>query len=127
MRKKISLIIVIMILVLTVGCSKKEKIVFVNEQKFGSAVLNTEMTVTFKNGYLESTETVLSIEFEAEETAESFADAYRKKDGYDVKVDGTKVKVKNVEKKGKDSSKEKENKKEEVIKYLNERGFTQKK
>lgn len=127
MRKKISLFIGIFILLLTMGCSKKEKMVFVNEQKFGAAVLNTEMTVTFKNGYLESTETVLSIEFETKETAESFADAYRQKDGYEVQVDDTKVKVKSVEKKGKDSSKEKENKKEEVIKYLNERGFTEKK
>lgn len=127
MRKKIYLFIGLFLLLVTIGCSKKEKLVFVNEQKFGAATLNTEMTVTFKDGYLESTETVLSIEFETEETAESFADAYRQKDGYEVKVDGTKVNVKSVEKQGKDSAKEKENKKEEVIKYLNERGFTQKK
>lgn len=127
MKKSIYILIGLFFLLLTSGCNKKEKMVFVNEQKFGAAVLSTEMTVTFKNGYLESTETVLSIEFEEIETAESFADAYRQKEGYDVKVDGTKVTVKSVEKQGKNSSKDENNKKDEVIKYLNERGFTQKK
>lgn len=127
MRKKLCIIIGLFMLLVTMGCSKKEKLVFVNEQKFGAAVLNTEMTVAFKNGYLESTETVLSIEFETKETAESFADAYRQKEGYTVNVNDTKVKVTSVEKKDKNSKREKENKKEEVIKYLNERGFKQNK
>lgn len=127
MKKTIYIFVGLFFVLFISGCGKKEKMVFVNEQKFGAAVLSTEMTVTFKKGYLESTETVLSIEFSEVETAESFADAYRQKDGYDVKVDGTKVTVKSVEKQSKESSKEKENKKEEVIKYLTERGFTQKK
>lgn len=127
MKKTIYIFVGLFFVLFISGCGKKEKMVFVNEQKFGAAVLSTEMTVTFKKGYLESTETVLSIEFSEVETAESFADTYRQKDGYDVKVDGTKVTVKSVEKQSKESSKEKENKKEEVIKYLTERGFTQKK
>lgn len=123
MRKKMYLAVLLALVLLT-GCGKKEKMTCTSEQTFGTAVLTTEMTVTFKKGYLESTETVMSIEFETEETAESFADTYRGRDGYTVNVDGTKVSVKNVDKVDGDSTEVKENKKDEVKDYLTERGFT---
>ena len=127
MKKKLTFIFVLILVIGVTGCGKKTKLTCTSKQEFGSAELTTEMNLKFEKDYLKTTETTMTVTFPEESTAEAFMKTYEeKKDSngkalYEVKKDGLKVTVKS-----KDETNEKidKNKKDNVKKYLEERGYT---
>lgn len=127
MKKKITFLFVFILVLVATGCGKKSKLTCTSKQQFGSAELTTEMNLKFEKDYLKSTETTMTVNFPEESTAEAFMKTYQDKkdsngkDLYTVEKDGLKVTVKS-----KDSTNEKidKNKKDNVKKYLEERGYT---
>jgi len=123
MKKCLSLVMMIFGIVLMTGCGEK-KMVCTNEQEYGTAKLDTEITVTFnKDEYATKTTTKMVASFESKETAKAFASNYEGKDGYEVKKDGKKVTITQTTKFEKDEVKTENNKMSSVKKYLTESGF----
>lgn len=127
MKKKLTFLFIFILIIGATGCGKKTKMTCTSKQQFGSAELTTEMKLSFKKDYLQSTETIMTVNFPEESTAEAFMKTYEDKTDsngkalYEVKKDGLTVTVKS-----KDETSEKidKNKKDNVVSYLEERGYT---
>lgn len=120
MKKKLSFVLALAFIITLTGCGEK-KITCTNQQSFGVTVLDTETVVTLKKDYVKRIDTTMKVEFQDEDTAESFADNYRDDEDVTVEVDGTKVIVKNKEEFKSDETKKT---KEEVKESLEGRGYT---
>lgn len=123
MKKKFMFLCMVCIVTVMTGCGKADKLTCTNEQEFGTAKLNSEIEVTFKEGYATSTETTMVASFDSEDTANEFASNYKDNEEYKVKQDGKKVTVTQTQKVEEEEAKAEENKKEKVKSYLEEEGF----
>ena len=124
MKKTLIFLCMVCMVTIMTGCGKTEKITCTREQEFGTAKLNSEIEVTFKEGYATSTETTMVATFESEDTANEFASNYKDNEEYKVKQDGNKVTVKQTQKVEKEEAKSEENKKDKVKSYLESEKFT---
>lgn len=123
MKKHLSLFVMICAIFLITGCGE-EKLVCTNEQKYGTATLDTEITVKFnKDNYATETVTKMVAAFDSKETAKAFASNYDGKEGFDVKVDKKEVTIKQTTEFAKGEVKTENNKLESVKTYLTESGF----
>ena len=120
--KKFSFLFMVAAVLMVTGCGK-EKLVCTNEQSYGTAKLNTEITVTFDKEYASKTTTKMLASFDEEATAKSFAGNYKDKKEFTVKRDGKKVTVTQTTEFDKKEAKSEDNKKDAIKKYLQESGF----
>lgn len=123
MKKSLSLIAVLSVLVLT-GCGNEDKLTCSKTKDFSGDTLNTEYVTVFKDDYATKTEEKIVAECEEATTAESFAKQYEGKEGYTVKVDGTKVTISHTSTVAEENKKSDENKKSQVRTYYENQGYT---
>lgn len=123
MKKRLSVCIMVVALVLLTGCSKTKKLTCTQDQSFGSASMNAKAVITFKDDYARKTETTITATFEDETTAKSFAKYYEGKDEYKITTKGKKVTVVQTEEISQKEAKSDSNKYDSVKKSLEDDGF----
>lgn len=112
--KKMSILVIALLLVLTTGCGKADTLTCNRHQSYGESTLDTKVEYTFKDGYAVKVKTTMEAGFDSETTAKNFANQYKDMKDYEVSQKGKIVTLKNTTEVSDEDKKLEDNKKDKV-------------
>lgn len=133
MKKRILFILLVIVLILLIillvkGCNRNTKLVCTNYQEIGNAKLDTKTTIEFNNNYRVKTTTLLTAQFDDNESASIFKDNYKNKkntkdENISVKEDNNTITITSTKSINKKDRKKDSNKKDNIRKELEKNNF----
>jgi hypothetical protein len=125
MKKRIIFLILIILLIST-GCVKKEKLTCTQEEKITAPVnvsIESKSVIKFEDGYATEFNTNQVLNFDNEDNAKTYIDSFESDIGYKLNRKGSKVTIDYSKKIDKENIKTEENKKDYIKKYLEDKNY----